>query len=160
MYDLVSGDILIDGRSVSAMPLNLLRSTIAVVPQEPWLIPGTIMENILIGRPDATQEEVKRAAQAANASEFIEALPDGYDTLLGEGGGNLSGGERQRICLARAFLKDAPILLLDEPTSAVDAESERLIKQAVDAPATGRTVITIAHTKAMVDSADLVVTVG
>ncbi|HHY45246.1 MAG TPA: ABC transporter ATP-binding protein [Firmicutes bacterium] len=160
MYDPIFGDILIGGRSVSAIPLKDLRSMIAVVPQEPWLIPGTVMENILIGRPDATEEEVRRAAEAANAAAFIEQLPDGYYTVLGERGGNLSGGERQRICLARAFLKDAPILLLDEPTSAVDAESERLIKQAVDALARGRTVITIAHTKAMVNAADVIVTLG
>lgn len=160
MYDPIFGDILIGGRSVSAIPPKDLRSMIAVVPQEPWLIPGTVMENILIGRPDATEEEVRRAAEAANAAGFIEQLPDGYYTVLGERGGNLSGGERQRICLARAFLKDAPILLLDEPTSAVDAESERLIKQAVDALARGRTVITIAHTKAMVNAADVIVTLG
>jgi ABC-type multidrug transport system fused ATPase/permease subunit len=160
MYDLASGDILIDGRSVSAMPLRLLRSMIAVVPQEPWLIPGTVMENILIGRPDATEEDVRRAAQAANAAGLIEGLPGGFHTLLEERGANLSGGERQRICVARAFLKNAPILLLDEPTSAVDAESERLIKQAVDTLAKGRTVITIAHTRAMVDAADVVVTLG
>ncbi len=160
IYDPASGDILIDGRSISSMPLRVLREMIAVVPQEPWLIPGTIMENILLGRPDATPQEVRRAAQAAGAADFIEELPAGFDTVLGERGGNLSGGQRQRICIARAFLKDAPVLLLDEPTSAVDAESERLIKQAVDLLAQGRTVITIAHTKAMVDDAGVVVTLG
>jgi ABC-type multidrug transport system fused ATPase/permease subunit len=126
-----------------------------VVPQEPWLFPGTVRDNILLGRSDATIEDVVKAAQQANAHDFIEALPQGYETVLDERGGNLSGGQRQRLCLARAFLKDAPVLFLDEPTSSVDAESERLIGEAVERLAAGRTVVTIAHTEKMMDRVDL-----
>lgn len=127
---------------------------IAVLPQDPWLCPGTVKDNILLGKSDATDEEVAKAAELAHAAGFIAELPDGYDSVLD---GNLSGGQRQRICLARAFLKDAPILLLDEPTSAVDAESERLIRQSVDLLPEGRTVVTIAHTQTMVERADITV---
>lgn len=161
MYEPQVGVILVGGRDSAQMSLPEIRSVMAVLPQEPWLSPGTVKDNILLGRPDATDEEVAMAAELAHAAGFIAELPDGYDSVLD---GNLSGGQRQRICLARAFLKDAPILLLDEPTSAVDAESERLIRQSVDllgkGRTVGRTVITVAHTQAMVERADITVTLG
>ncbi len=154
IYEPDTGVILINGRNLTEMPLSEVRSMIAVLPQDPWLCPGTVKDNILLGKAGATDEEVAKAAELAHAAGFIAELPDGYDSVLD---GNLSGGQCQRICLARAFLKDAPILLLDEPTSAVDAESERLIRQSVDLLAEGRTVVTIAHTQAMVERADVTV---
>jgi len=154
MYAPCDGTVLLRGVDVRQMPLEELRRTIAVLPQEPWLFPGTVKENILLGKAGATDEEVVRAARLAHAHEFIEALPAGYDTVLDERGSNLSGGQRQRLCLARAFLKDAPVLFLDEPTSSVDAESERLISDAVERLSEGRTVVTIAHTAAMLERAD------
>ena len=154
IYEPDAGVILISGRNLTEMPLSEVRSMIAVLPQDPWLCPGTVKDNILLGKSDATDEEVAKAAELAHAAGFIAELPDGYDSVLD---GNLSGGQRQRICLARAFLKDAPILLLNEPTSAVDAESERLIRQSVDLLPEGRTVVTIAHTQTMVERADITV---
>ena len=155
MYAPGAGTITLGDVDVRSLPLEALRGSIAVVPQEPWLFPGTVRENILLGRADATREDVIRAAELAHAHEFIEALPQGYDTVLDERGANLSGGQRQRLCLARAFLKDAPVLFLDEPTSAVDAESERLIGESVERLSAGRTVVTIAHTAEMLDKADV-----
>ena len=130
---------------------------ISFVQQEPWLFPGTVKENILLGRPDATDEEVIAAARDANAHDFIARLPDGYETLIDEKGSNLSGGEKQRICLARAFLKNAPILLLDEPTSAVDAESEKLIRQSLEMLGQRHTVVTVSHTEVLSRDADVVI---
>lgn len=155
MYNPGSGSIRLGDVDLSDIPLTALRKAIAVVPQDPWLFPGTITDNILLGKSEATHEDVVKAARLANAHEFIEALPQGYDTVLDERGSNLSGGQRQRLCLARAFLKDAPVLFLDEPTSSVDAESERLIGEAVERLSEGRTVVTIAHTAKMMDSADV-----
>ncbi len=157
MYDTRPGAILVGGKDITEIPLEALREMVALVPQEPWLIPGTVRDNILFGKPGASQKELAEAARAANA-EFIGDLPQGFDTVLE--GNNLSGGQRQRICLARAFVKNAPLLLLDEPTSAVDAESERLIRQAVERLTEGRTVITVAHTQAMVEKADVTVVLG
>jgi ATP-binding cassette subfamily B protein len=154
MYAPGDGAVLLGGIDVRKLSLKEVRRAVAVLPQEPWLFPGTIKENILLGKAGATDEEVVRAARLAHAHEFIEALPSGYDTVLDERGSNLSGGQRQRLCLARAFLKDAPVLFLDEPTASVDAESERLISDAVERLSEGRTVVTIAHTSAMLERAD------
>jgi ABC-type multidrug transport system fused ATPase/permease subunit len=153
MYAPDTGTIKLGDQDLKDLPLSLLRRKIAVVPQEPWLFPGSVRENIMLGRAGASEEEMVRAAMLANAHEFIEDLPNGYDTVLDERGTNLSGGQRQRLSLARAFLKDAPILFLDEATSSVDAESERLIDEAVERLACGRTVVTIAHSERMADSA-------
>jgi len=126
----------------------------ALVPQEPAIFATTVLENVRYGTPSATEAEVRHAAMLASADGFIEALPNGYDTIIGERGVNLSGGQRQRIAIARAILKDAPILLLDEATSALDAESERKVQHALDRLMEGRTTLVIAHRLATVRSAD------
>jgi ATP-binding cassette subfamily B protein len=143
--DAWSGRVLIDGHDVREVRLASLRRQIGLVPQESFLFPITIAENIAYGRPDASQPEIEAAARSANAHDFIARLPEGYDTVLGERGGTLSGGERQRLALARAFLRDAPILILDEPTSALDGETERLIFEALHRLTQGRTTFIIAH---------------
>ena len=127
------------------MHLKSLRSQVALVLQEPFLFPISVAENIAYGRPEASRAEVEAAAQAANAHSFIEHLPEGYDTVIGERGANLSGGERQRVSIARALLKNAPILILDEPTSALDAATEALLLEALDRLMKGRTTFIIAH---------------
>jgi ABC-type multidrug transport system fused ATPase/permease subunit len=160
LYEMGAGSIRLFGTEIGKISLQTLRSMLSLVSQEPYLFPGSVRENIALGKPGATRDEVEAAARAANAHEFISAMPDGYDCQVGERGGNLSGGQRQRICLARAFLKNAPILLLDEPTSAVDAESERLIGEAVVKLTEGRTVVTIAHTSRMLESADKTIALG
>lgn len=144
-YDLQKGDILIDGVSIRAVTQDSLREAIAFVPQEPALFHRTIKENILYGNPGATFEAVVLAATQARAHDFIMALPDGYETLVGERGVKLSGGQKQRIAIARAILKNAPILILDEATSALDSESEVEIQKALHSLMRGKTVIAIAH---------------
>lgn len=144
-YDPQSGRIEIDGQPLPAITQESLRRAIALVPQDISLLHRSIYDNIAYGRPDATREEVLNAARDARCSEFIEAMPDGYDTLVGDRGVKLSGGQRQRIAIARAILKDAPILLLDEATSALDSASEEAIQAALDRLMAGRTVIAIAH---------------
>jgi len=144
-FDPAAGRILIDGRDVRDVSLNSLRDQIAIVLQEPFLFPVSIAENIGLGRPGAARSDIEAAARDANAHDFIAALPDGYDTILGERGGTLSGGERQRIAIARALLKDAPILILDEPTSALDAETEHAIVEALQRLMHGRTTFIVAH---------------
>ena len=144
-YDAQSGAILIDGELASSLPDQSLRRAIAVVPQDVSLFHRTLRENIRYGRPDATDEEVMEAARMARCLGFIEQLPDGLDTVVGDRGAKLSGGQRQRIAIARAFLKNAPILLLDEATSALDSHSEELIREALTTLMRGRTVIAIAH---------------
>jgi ATP-binding cassette subfamily B protein len=134
-------------------PLEL-RSRIALVPQDVALFDDTVLENIRYGRPDAGDEEVRRAAAAAHAQGFVSALPQGYSTRLGERGVTLSGGQRQRLALARAVLRDAPVLLLDEATSALDAESEAAVQQALERITEGRTTLIIAHRLATVQRAD------
>jgi len=141
----VSGDILIDGQSIAATSLASWRRNIALVSQDIFLFEGTIRDNIVAGRTDTTDSELKAAARAAYADEFILRLPNGYETSVGELGSVLSGGQRQRISIARAFLKNAPVLLLDEPTSALDSESERKIQEALGELMQGRTTIVIAH---------------
>jgi ATP-binding cassette subfamily B protein len=143
--DVQDGEILIDEQSISDVTQSSLRQAIAYVPQEPMLFHRTIRENIGYGRAGASEEEIREAAAKANALEFIESLPEGLDTLTGERGVKLSGGQRQRIAIARAILKNAPILVLDEATSALDTESERLIQGALHNLMQGRTTIVIAH---------------
>ena len=154
LYDLESGRILIDGQNIAQGTLHSLRQSIAMVSQDPVIFNLSALENIAFGRPSASRAEIIKAAEAAAANEFIAALPQGYDTSLGEAGGRLSGGQRQRIALARAFLKDAPILLLDEATSALDAESEAKIQEALERLAEGRTTLVIAHRLSTVRNAD------
>jgi subfamily B ATP-binding cassette protein MsbA len=153
-YDADSGRITVNGVDVKDARLADLRSRIALVTQEPFLFDDTIRANIAYARPDATEAEITAAARAAAADEFIEALPDGYDTGVGEAGGRLSGGQRQRIAIARAFLKDAPILLLDEATSALDTESEAKVQAALERLMRGRTTLMIAHRLSTVRNAD------
>lgn len=154
LYEIQNGKIAILGQDVHEWNLRSLREQITVVSQDTYLFPGTIEENIRYSRQDAAPEEVVQAAKAAHAHEFITEMPDGYDTLVGEGGANLSGGQRQRISIARAFLKDAPILILDEPTAALDNYSETIIQQAIAELSKGRTVLVIAHRLSTICGAD------
>ncbi len=156
-YDPNSGAILLNGVDIREMSLEELRAQIAIVPQQPALFSGNVRENIRYGRPDASDELVRRAAEAAFADEFIETLPDKYESYLGEGGMRLSGGQRQRIAIARAILKDPAILLLDEATSALDAESEYMVQQALDRLIKDRTTLVIAHRLATVQGVDRIV---
>jgi ATP-binding cassette subfamily B protein len=158
-YDPQSGRILVDGVDIARAHPQEVRSRIGLVPQDTVLFGASARENIRYGRPDATDAEIEAAAQAAAADGFIRALPEGYDTFLGERGARLSGGQRQRIAIARAILRDPPILLLDEATSALDAESERLVQQALEGLMEGRTTIIIAHRLATVQKADRIVVV-
>jgi len=144
-YEPASGRILVDGVDVRGIELVSLRSQISVVLQDPLLFSGTIADNIRYGRPESSLAEIEAAARAANAHEFITALPNGYDTTIGEKGVRISGGERQRISVARAFLKDAPILILDEPTSSIDSRTEAVILDALERLIVGRTTFMIAH---------------
>lgn len=157
LYDPTAGRILIDGRDIRSLTLASLRDQIAVVSQESVLLTGTVAQNIGFGRRDASREEIEAAARAAAADGFIRALPQGYDTPVMPSAGQFSGGERQRLSIARAILRDAPILLLDEPTSALDAESEALIRDALERLARGRTTLVIAHRLATVLDSDLIV---
>jgi ATP-binding cassette subfamily B protein/subfamily B ATP-binding cassette protein MsbA len=156
-YDVDRGRILLDGQDIRDLTLASLRRQISIVLQTVFLFHGTARENILFGRPDAADEEIVQAAFAANAHEFITKLPDGYDTMIGERGVKLSGGQRQRIAIARAVLKDAPILILDEATSAVDTETERKIQQALERLMVGRTTLIIAHRLSTIRNADQIV---
>ena len=156
-YDVCEGRILLDGTDVRALPLPHLRSQISIVLQDVFLFHGTARENILFARPDATEEQLIAAAQAANAHEFIRDLPRGYETLIGERGVKLSGGQKQRLSIARALLADKPILILDEATSSVDTETEQLIQQALERLMVGRTTIIIAHRLSTVRKADTIV---
>ena len=157
-YDPQRGRVLLDGRDVRTLSLESLRRQISMVPQEPVLFSGTIADNIRYGRLQATMDEIVEAARAANAHDFIERLADGYQTDIGERGVRLSGGERQRICVARAFLKDAPILILDEPTSSIDSKTEAIILDALDELMVGRTTFMIAHRLSTIRHADLIAT--
>lgn len=153
-YDVSEGRVALDGTDIRDLTLASLRSHIALVTQEPFLFDDTVAANISYARPGASEEEIAAAARAAAAHEFIEALPEGYQTLVGEAGARLSGGQRQRIAIARAFLKDAPILLLDEATSALDTESEAHVQAALARLMAGRTTILIAHRLSTVRNAD------
>jgi ATP-binding cassette subfamily B protein/subfamily B ATP-binding cassette protein MsbA len=156
-FDPWAGRVTIDGRDVRDVQLKSLRRQVALVLQEAFLFPLTIGENIAYGRPEATRDEIEAAARAANAHMFIERLPAGYDTRVGERGATLSGGERQRLAIARALLKDAPILILDEPTSALDAETEGLLLEALERLMQGRTTLLIAHRLSTIRGADWIV---
>jgi ATP-binding cassette subfamily B protein len=157
LFDPWEGRVLIDGVDVRGARLREVRERVAIVRQEPLLLPLTIAENIAYGRPGASRASIEQAARDAVAHEFIERLPDGYDTVVGERGATLSGGQRQRLAIARALLKDAPILVLDEPTSALDAESEALLVAALARAAAARTVLVIAHRLSTVAAADRIV---
>jgi ATP-binding cassette subfamily B protein len=156
-YDVLEGSITLDGYDIRDLTLKSLRQQISIVLQDVFLFHGTVRDNILFSRPKATEEEMVQAARTANAHEFIVRLSDGYDTVIGERGVKLSGGQRQRIAIARAVLKDAPILILDEATSSVDTETELLIQQALDRLMVGKTTIIIAHRLSTIRGADLIV---
>ena len=153
-YDPDSGRVLIDGRDARDYPLRRLREQMAIVPQDVLLFGGTIANNIGYGRPGASQDEVEVAARRANAHDFIAAFPDGYETIVGERGVQLSGGQRQRVAIARAILRDPAILILDEATSSLDSESERLVQEALDVLMQGRTSVIIAHRLSTVRRSD------
>lgn len=156
-YDPTRGRILIDGIDLRELAVPSLRSSLGVVSQDTVLFHDTVRSNIAYALPNATEDAVVRAARAANADEFIRDLPNGYDTILGERGTRLSGGQRQRLAIARAILRDPPILILDEATSALDSESERLVQEAMDTLLKGRTVFVIAHRLSTVRNADVIV---
>jgi len=155
--DIEDGAILIGGQRIDQIPQTALRNAIAYVPQDPSIFHRSIADNIRIGRPDATDEEVRRAAKLAHAAEFIDVLPQGYETLVGERGVKLSGGQRQRVAIARAIVKDAPLLILDEATSSLDSESEALIQDALWTLMATRTAIVIAHRLSTVKRMDKLV---
>lgn len=158
-YDVKEGSILVGGHDVREFTCDSLLKNISMVFQNVYLFNDTIMNNIRFGKPDATDEEVYAAAKAARCHDFITDLPDGYDTVIGEGGGTLSGGEKQRISIARAMLKDAPIIILDEATASVDPENEHLIQEAISELTHGKTLITIAHRLATIENADQILVI-
>lgn len=157
LYAPQAGVIRVDGTDIATVSQSALRAHIALVPQEPMLFHRSLAENIAYGRPDATREQIEQAARLANAAGFIDRLPEGYETLVGERGIKLSGGERQRVAIARAFLADAPILVLDEATASLDSESEALVQQAMERLMHGRTVLVVAHRLATVRGLDRIV---
>ena len=158
-YDVTGGKITIDGKDVRTLDLKSLRSQIGMVQQDVYLFAGTIRDNIAYGKPGAPMEEIIEAAKRANIHEFIQELPDGYDTYVGERGARLSGGQKQRISIARVFLKNPPILILDEATSALDNESERWIQQSLEELSKDRTTITIAHRLSTIRNADEIIVI-
>ena len=153
-YDVTSGEILIDGHPIKQLNIDSLRALIGIVSQDCILFNDTVAANIAFGQPGATMADIQAAARAAFADEFIERLPQGYDTVIGNRGTLLSGGQRQRICIARALLKNPPILVLDEATSALDAQSEHAVQQALERLMKDRTVLVIAHRLATIQHAD------
>jgi subfamily B ATP-binding cassette protein MsbA len=159
-YDVTAGKLVIDGRDVREYKIHPLRDQIGYVLQDTVLFRGTILENIAFGRPTATREEIVAAARLANADEFIDRMPKGYDTMVGERGLNLSGGQRQRLGIARVMVRNSPILLLDEPTAALDSESEKLVIDALEHLMQGRTVITIAHRLSTIRNADQIIVIA
>ncbi|NNF02007.1 MAG: ATP-binding cassette domain-containing protein, partial [Bacteroidia bacterium] len=158
-YDPDSGRITIDNKDSKDYDLGVLRDQMAIVPQDVLLFGGSIRENIAYGDPDASMEEIKEAAKQANAAEFIDSFPDGYDTLVGERGITLSGGQRQRIAIARAVLKNPAILILDEATSALDSESERVVQEALDKLMMNRTSFVIAHRLSTIRNANKILVI-
>lgn len=158
-YDVRAGSVLIDGQDVRDVTVRSLRQAIGIVQQDVYLFDGTIAENIAYGRPDATADEIREAAREANIEEFVESLPDGFETMVGERGARLSGGQKQRIAIARVFLKDPQVLILDEATSALDNESERAVQRSLAQLSHGRTTIVIAHRLSTIKGADEIVTI-
>ena len=158
-YDITGGQILVDGIDISQYTLEGLRGQIGFVLQDTILFYGSVRENIAYGRMDASENEILEAAKLANADEFIKKMPHGYDTLVGERGVTLSGGQRQRIGIARAILRNAPILILDEPTAALDTESEKVVMEALEKLMKGRTVITIAHRLSTIAHSDKIIVI-
>ena len=158
-YDPGNGRVLLDGQDIRSLTLDSVRAQVSIVLQEPLLFSGSISENIRYGRLDATRDEIIAAAQNANAHDFITRLPKGYDTEIGERGAQLSGGERQRIAVARAFLKDAPILILDEPTSSIDSKTEAVILDALDKLMLGRTTFIVAHRLSTIRNAEKILVI-
>jgi ABC-type multidrug transport system fused ATPase/permease subunit len=156
-YDPIHGQISVDGRDLRQVTLDSLRRQMAVVLQDTFLFNTTVRENLLFGKPDATEEELVQATRAAYADEFVRELPEGLDTEIGERGVRLSGGQKQRLALARAILADPRILILDEATSSVDAEAEYLIQQALDSVLEGRTALVIAHRLSTIRNADKII---
>ncbi|TET54056.1 MAG: ATP-binding cassette domain-containing protein, partial [Anaerolineales bacterium] len=156
-YDVCEGSITLDGHDIRDLTLKSLRRQLSIVLQDVFLFHGTARENILFGSPGAGDEAIVQAAVVANAHEFIVQLPDGYDTMIGERGVKLSGGQKQRLAIARAVLKDAPVLILDEATSSVDTETELLIQQALERLMVGRTTLIIAHRLSTIRNADVIV---
>jgi ABC-type multidrug transport system fused ATPase/permease subunit len=156
-FDPQNGNILLNGRDIREYPLSFLRSQIAVVFQDTYLFYGTVADNLRIARPGATQAELERAARLAHAHDYITALKDGYQTHIGERGVRLSGGQKQRLSIARAILKDAPLLILDEATSNVDGASEKMIQEALDRLSRDRTTIVIAHRLSTIQGADRII---
>lgn len=159
-YDVTSGEILIDGQNIKDVTLKSLRGAIGIVQQDVYLFSGTVLENIAYGKADATREEIIASAKLAGADDFINELPNGYDSYVGERGVKLSGGQKQRISIARVFLKNPPILLLDEATSALDNESEIYIEKSLDKLSKGRTTLTIAHRLTTIKNADRIIVLG
>jgi len=159
-YELERGDILIDDKSIYDIKLESLRENIGIVQQEVFLFTGTIRDNILYGKIDATEEELLRATKMANIDEFINTLPEGYDTYIGERGVKLSGGQKQRISIARVFLKNPPILILDEATSALDNATEHIIQESLEKLCSGRTTIVVAHRLSTIKNADEIIVLG
>jgi ATP-binding cassette subfamily B protein len=157
MTDIEGGRILVGGQDISRLRQADLRSLLSYVPQDPAMFHRTLRENIAFARPEATEAEIRRAAEAAHVTEFADGLPDGFDTMVGERGVKLSGGQRQRVALARAILRDAPILLLDEATSALDSESEVLVQEALWRLMEGRTALVVAHRLSTVAGMDRLV---
>ncbi len=156
LYDVTAGQVLLDGHDVRGLTLQSVRSQVAVVPQEPLMIVGTVLENIAYGAPGASREQLLTAAEAAYVDEFVDRLPDGYDTVVAEGGSSLSGGQRQRIAIARALAADTPVVVLDEPTSGLDALSESYVMRGLARLTAGRTVLVIAHRLSTLRDADAV----
>ena len=159
-YEINSGSITIDGTDIRDVTLKSLRDQIAVVFQDNFLFSGTIRENILLGKLDATEKEIKEAVKNACLDEFIAELKDGLDTFIGERGTLLSGGQKQRVAIARAFLKNAPIVILDEATSALDNKSEAIVQQAIDNLMQDRTVFVIAHRLSTIQNADKIIVIN
>jgi ABC-type multidrug transport system fused ATPase/permease subunit len=156
LYDPDSGSIALDGSDVRAITTGSLRERIALVPQDPWILAGTVADNIAFGRPDASRDEVEAAARTALVDRFVETMPDGYDTVVGEGGVMLSGGQRRRVALARALLRGSAVLLLDEPTSGLDAESEQAVMNAIEQASAGRMTLVVSHRLRVATLADRV----
>jgi len=156
-YDIDTGSIKVDGMDIRKLGLDSYRNNIGVVLQEPFLFSGSIRENIAYAKRDATNAEIEHAADLANVTEFVEKLPDGFDTLIGENGASMSGGQKQRLAIARAVLKNPSILILDEATSALDTVSEYLVQDALDKLMEGKTTIIIAHRLSTIKNADMIV---